>query len=181
MKNGMTEEIRKAVEESEFVLIGIGEEFRAAQNGEAEEKNDRILAAYNRLAELIKGKTYFVVTQNEDELIFSSSLLEFFIAAPMAEGRKEAASEERWNSYLNWLTATLNHTLCILELGVGFEMPQLIRWPFEKTTLFHKKSVLIRVNEKLPQLSGDVAERGIPVKKNSVEWLLTYDCEGTNR
>lgn len=179
MEKEIAGKVKEAVKEAEFILIGIGEEFRAAQENEAEEKNRRILAAYGRLAQLMKGKTYFVVTQNEDELIFASPLLEFFVAAPMAEGQKEAASQERWNSYLNWLTATLNHKLCILELGVGFTMPQMIRWPFEKTALFHKKSTLIRVNEKLPQLPEGIEERGIPVKKNSVEWLLEAEEENT--
>lgn len=175
MENETVRKIKEAVAEAEFVLIGIGEEFQAAQGADAEVENAGILEAYNRLAELVKGKTYFVVTQNGDELIFSSSLLDFFISAPMAETNREAASEERWNSYLNWLSATLNHRLCVLELGVGFAMPQMIRWPFEKTVRYNQKSVLIRINEKFPQLPEELAERGYSVRQNAVRQIRELD------
>lgn len=157
------------IEAAEFVLIGIGEEFRAAAGADAEEKNRKILEVYNRLEKLVNGKPYFVVTQNEDDLIFKSDFLDFFIASPMGDEKRQSSSEEQWDSYLNWLTATLNHKLCMLELGVGFSAPQIIRWPFEKTAMFHLKSTLVRVNEKFPQLTSEIAERGVSVKANSME------------
>lgn len=160
-------EIKRKVEEAEFVLIGIGKEFQCT--GENKEK---LLQAYHQLSTLVKGKPYFVVTENEDDMIFETGLLDFFIAAPFADEKHPQSSEEQWNAYLNWLSATLNHRLCILELGVGFENPQVIRWPFEKTAVFNLKAVLIRVNEKLPQLPGEIASRGISVKENSVNFLF---------
>ena len=164
----MENEITGKIREAEFVLVGIGEEFGAVQGEDTQEKNDSILAAYNRLAELLKGKAYFVVTQNEDSLIFESKLIDFFIAAPFADEKRMQSSEEQWNAYLNWLTATLGHSLCILELGVGFAAPQVIRWPFEKTAQYNLKSRMIRVNEKFPQLPKELAERGSSVHGNSV-------------
>ena len=59
------------------------------------------------------------------------------IAAPLQEG-EDSKSFER---YLHWLGFTLNQKLCILELGVGFVQPQVIRFPFEKTCYFNQKSV----------------------------------------
>ena len=158
------EVIEKRIETAEFVLIGVGKEFQST--GENKEK---LLQAYAQLEKLIKGKPYFVVTENEDDVIFESELLDFFIAAPFADDSRMQSSEEQWNSYLNWLTATLNHSLCILELGVGFEAPQVIRWPFEKTVAFSLKSVLIRVNGKFPQLSKEISERGISVTQNALD------------
>lgn len=161
-------DLQEALEEAEFVLAGIGEEF---QKTEDQEQNVAIKEAYDCLARLLKGKVYFIVNQNTDELMDSSDFLPFMIAAPLDEG-KEAASPERWNSYLNWLTATLNHKLLILELGVGFGRPQIIRWPFEKTLLFNWKAKMIRVNGKFPQLPEDTGERGMAVRENAVTWLL---------
>lgn len=42
-----------------------------------------------------------------------------------------------WNLYREWLAGTLNHALLILELGVDFKTPTVIRWPFEKTVFFN--------------------------------------------
>ena len=188
-------EVEKQILEAEFVLVGIGREFRAedgtdgkgggpedtdAKGGNMEgtdayaSRRARLLAAYDSLGKLVKGKTYFIVTENEDELIFESELLDFFIAAPFAIGTRPQAGEEQWNAYQNWLAATLGHSLCILELGVGFSTPQLIRWPFEKIAQFNRKATLIRVNEKFPQTAREVAERAISIQENAVRWLLTY-------
>lgn len=164
--------IQQCIEEAEFVLIGVGEEFR-----EKPGEREKLLKAYGHLAGWLNGKTYFIVTENQDELIFETELLEFFVAAPFLESRRMQGSQEQWNSYLNWLAATLNHKLCILELGVGFSSPQLIRWPFEKTAQFNFKSTFIRVNEKLPQLPEEIADRGISVPVNAVELLCEADRE----
>lgn len=159
--------IKKEINEAEFVLIGIGKEFKLA-----EDNQEKLLSAYDQLETLVKGKPYFVLTENQDDVIFQSKLLDFFIAAPFTEEARMQSSEEQWNSYLNWVTATLNHKLCILELGVGFSAPQVIRWPFEKTAAFNLKSVLVRVNGTFPQLTEELADRGISVKCNAVEFLL---------
>ena len=140
------EEIKTQIREAEFVLVGIGEEFKAVSGSE-----ERIAKSYACLERLLKGKLYFLVTQNEDDGIFSSPLQDFFIASPFGPAERSQSSEEQWNSYLNWLSGTLNHRLCILELGVCFSAPQVIRWPIEKTAQFHLKSFLIRINEKFPQ------------------------------
>lgn len=159
-------DIKTQIDQAEFVLVGLGTEFR-----EKEECKDEILEAYEQLDHLLKGKTYFIVTENEDRLIFESKLMDFFIAAPFVEGECQQNTEAQWNAYLNWLTATLGHRLCILELGVGFSSPQVIRWPFEKTAEYNFKSVLIRVNDKLPQLPKEISERGISLQCNAVEFL----------
>ena len=36
----------------------------------------------------------------------------------------------QWQAYTRWLAGTLNKELLILELGVGFGTPTVIRWPF---------------------------------------------------
>lgn len=161
--------IEKTVNEAEFVLVGIGEEFQAVSQEEREEKKEKILSAYNRLAGLIGKKPYFVVTENRDDLIFQSELMEFFIVSPFGDENRQNSGEEQWNAYLNWLAATLGHRLCILELGVGFGAPQVIRWPFEKTAMFNQKSTLVRVNARFPQLTEETAGRGISIGENALE------------
>ncbi len=55
----------------------------------------------------------------------------------------------RWNRYQEWLAQTLNRKLLILELGVGFRTPTVIRWPFEKTVFFNRRADMYRVNRKV--------------------------------
>ena len=81
---------------------------------------------------------------------------------------EEPDNQESWDKYLHWLSFTLNQKLCVLELGVGFAHPQMIRLPFEKTVYFNQKARYIRVSEKFPQLSAEIADRGIAVKENPV-------------
>lgn len=80
----------------------------------------------------------------------------------------------QWNAYKKWLVDTLNHKLLILELGVGFRAPTVIRWPFEKMVFFNQKSHMFRVNETFPQISGEIKDRAQSVAANSVEFIEKY-------
>lgn len=80
----------------------------------------------------------------------------------------------QWEHYKKWLTATLNKKLCILELGVDFTFPQVIRFPFEKTAFYNKKATFIRVNSRFPQMEAELAAEGraISVAESPVKMLL---------
>ena len=110
-----------------------------------------------------------MITENRDDLIFSSRLLNFFIVSPLGDENRENSGQEQWNAYLNWLASTLNHRLCILELGVGFASPQIIRWPFEKTAMFNLKSTLIRVNAPFSPADGTDRRPGNFHRENALE------------
>lgn len=82
-----------------------------------------------------------------------------------------------WNNYTKWLTTTLNRKLVVLELGEGFKTPTVIRWPFEKTVFFNRKSYFYRVNETFSQISEEIKERAEGISENSVAWIKT--CKST--
>ncbi|MDO4322529.1 MAG: hypothetical protein Q4C61_08365 [Lachnospiraceae bacterium] len=176
-----------------------------------------VIAAYNRLRELIGAKPYFAVTMNTDDLIYRSSLERDLVVAPCGSmgrlqcgehivpageirdavlktqdeslavcpecgrplqfhtvahsGYMEEGYLPQWEKYTKWLQCTLNRRLCILELGVGFQYPQVIRFPFEKTAFFNQKAVLIRVNSKFPQLAQELAGKGISIRENPIHFL----------
>lgn len=88
------------------------------------------------------------------------------------EGYLESGYLGQWNKYTKWLTCTLNRKLVILELGVGFQYPQVIRWPFEKTAFYNQKSTFVRVNSKLPQLTPELSERGVSIQVNPVQLFV---------
>ena len=79
--------------------------------------------------------------------------------------------EKQWDLYNKWLSATLNKKLMLIELGEGFLIPNLIRWPFEKVTFINQKSVLYRINGQLPQLPENISERAAAVSESSHDFL----------
>lgn len=87
------------------------------------------------------------------------------------ENYNEKGYLPQWNIYKKWLEGTLNKKLCVLELGVSFSMPSVIRFPFEKIVFFNQKSAMIRVNEKFFQLSSEIAERSFSIPENAVDFL----------
>ena len=77
----------------------------------------------------------------------------------------------QWNRYLQWLSATVTYPVLMLELGVDFSTPTVIRFPFEKTLAFNQKAELIRVNERFPQVPAENGGRGTGIGSNSVEFI----------
>lgn len=77
----------------------------------------------------------------------------------------------QWNAYTRWLAGTLNRELLILELGVGFGTPTVIRWPFEKTAAVNKKAHMYRIHGKFAQLSEEIRDKAVSIPINSVEYM----------
>lgn len=89
-------------------------------------------------------------------------------------GAKKYAQEgylPQWEKYTKWLQGTLNKKLCVIELGVGVQLPTLIRWPFEKIIYYNRKSFLYRVHSSLYQLDEKIGDRGVGIKENSINFL----------
>lgn len=81
----------------------------------------------------------------------------------------------QWERYTRWLAGTLNRDTLILELGVGFKEPGVIRFPFEKTTYFNQKAFLCRVNKRFPQTAGEIKDRAVGIGEDSVEWIVNLE------
>lgn len=77
----------------------------------------------------------------------------------------------QWEYYTKWLQGTVNKKLCILELGVGLAYPTVIRWPFEKVAFFNQKASFFRVHGRLYQLSKELADRGVAIKEDSLDFM----------
>lgn len=76
-----------------------------------------------------------------------------------------------WNQYMKWLQGTLHKNVCILELGVGFRYPTVIRWPFERAAYLNRKADFIRIHHSLYQLSEELKEKGTSISENAVDFL----------
>ena len=88
-----------------------------------------------------------------------------------AEDYTEEGYLPQWNAYTLWLSGTLNKKLLLLELGVGFKTPTVIRWPFEKTASINNKAHMYRVHENFSQLSEGMKEKADSIAMNSVEFF----------
>lgn len=97
---------------------------------------------------------------------------EMIINSLYAEKYNEKGYLDQWNIYRGWLQNTVNKDLLILELGVGLNYPSVIRLPFEKVAFYNQKSKFIRVNEKLYQMTADLADKGVSIDNNAIDWLL---------
>lgn len=169
--------LEELIKESDMVLIGTGDEFSREKC-----QKEKIIQAYNILAEMIKGKPWFAITVNTDDLIYQSELNDFFIVAPCgseAQGNvvidpdyDESKYLPQWQFYMNWLSSTLGKKLLILELGVGMKYPSVIRMPFERMVLFNQKAKIVRIHSKLAQLPEDIQEKGLCISENTVDFLI---------
>lgn len=101
--------------------------------------------------------------------------------APLTGNTREAETyiEEgylpQWQKYTRWLAMTMNRELLVWELGEGFKVPTVIRWPFEKTVFFNRKSRMYRVHQTLSQVTEEIKERAVTVAENSVRWIKSLE------
>lgn len=168
--------IKEKLKDATMVLLGIGTEV-SLKNYSREE----LLEFYHSTAELIKGKFYFAVTLNTDDLIYEAGLEEALIVAPCGSDKTgnvisnghydESGYLPQWQAYQKWLGNTLNQKFVILELGVGLNYPSVLRFPGEKMVYFNQKSTLIRIHSTLSQVPAEIGERCISVAENPVEFM----------
>lgn len=171
------EQLTEIIQQSDMVLIGVGDEFTEKKGNTKEE----ILQAYQKVMELINGKPWFLVTVNTDDLVYDAGVNSFFVVAPCGSDRSgnvitnenydESGYLPQWQYYMNWLTSTIGKKLCILELGVGMAYPSVIRMPFERTALYNQKSSLIRIHSKLAQVPEEIQNRSVCYDENPVRFL----------
>ena len=157
--------------DAEMVVIGIGEEWNAYL--EKQEYQD-LLAFY---APYHEKKNYFCINSSKKNDFSWGSLNPKRVVQPLLLEAEQITSEKKeevekqWDLYNKWLSATLNKKLMLIELGEGFLIPNLIRWPFEKVTFINQKSVLYRINGQLPQLPENISERAAAVSESSYDFL----------
>lgn len=83
----------------------------------------------------------------------------------------EEGYQKQWENYTKWLQGTLNKKLCILELGVELNLPNIIRWPFEKVAFYNQKASFFRINASLYQMTEELSGKGVSIAMNAVDFL----------
>ncbi|MCD9020359.1 Sir2 family NAD-dependent protein deacetylase [Cohnella silvisoli] len=92
------------------------------------------------------------------QVFMNVRLSRYFVEKPYEEQRKK---------YIQWLESSSSKKLVVMEYGVGFNTPGVIRFPFEQIVYRHPKANLIRVNEKHAQVPKELIEKSISVESNA--------------
>lgn len=249
------DDLKEKISDADMVLVGIGEDFGCTEKQIFEnvqyrdvfsritENNEWLMPyvyskimekevemkAYRNLAELLKGKNFFIISLRTDGIIYKEELGfpkerivtpcggvtglqcenncedkiyeipeelteklknvfndDIEIAAlkcPNCGGKLvfnkigvpdycEAGYLPMWENYTKWLQGTLNHKLCVLELGVGMKYPSVIRWPFEKMVFFNNRAYFFRIHKKLYHLTEELKAKGCAIAQNPVDFML---------
>lgn len=84
----------------------------------------------------------------------------------------EASYLPMWERYTKWIQGMLNQRVCILEAGVDFSYPSVIRWPFEKMAYFNQKADFYRIHETWYQLAEELKDKGNSISHNSKDFFV---------
>lgn len=86
--------------------------------------------------------------------------------------RKDAnfVQDNNWykqsENYEKFLNNNQNKKLVLLEIGVGFNTPGIIRFPFEQMTYNNLKTTLIRINKDYSQTILEIKNKTISFEEN---------------
>jgi len=81
-------------------------------------------------------------------------------------------AEERFGDFISEMLSAKNAKVVLLELGVGFNTPTIIRFPFEKLAGQHENISLIRLNLKEAVIPESLGDRAVGINadmKRSIE------------
>lgn len=82
------------------------------------------------------------------------------------QDEKWYAAEERFSDYL---TEALDKRLLLIELGVGFNTPSIIRFPFEKLVREHNHISMIRLNLDQAAVPESLGKRAVGINADMSE------------
>lgn len=74
-------------------------------------------------------------------------------------------------AYQNFVDKTKGQKLVLLEIGVGYNTPAIIKYPFERMTYFNKNTNLIRINKDYDVCSDKISHKTILFNKDVFEIL----------
>lgn len=133
----------------------------------------------DKLLPLIDPETFMI--SDESAIPYCPSCgAPLYTAFRAFEGYK--AEEQR---FYDWIGSTGGKKFCLIELGVGFNTPGVIRWPFERLTYTSRNAHLFRINQAYkewpeqggyPMVPKELKDKATPMPYNAkdvIEWL--YD------
>ncbi len=78
--------------------------------------------------------------------------------------------DDNWNrlndNYERFINDNINKKLVLIELGVGFNTPGIIRFPFEQLAFTHDNITLIRINDKYFDTAYEIKNQAYFIKED---------------
>jgi NAD-dependent SIR2 family protein deacetylase len=125
----------------------------------------------DKLLPLIDSKTFMI--SDESAIPYCPSCgAPLYTAFRAFQGYKD--ERRRYN---DWIESTAGKTLCIIELGVGFNTPGVIRQPFEQLTYAHENAHLFRVNKEYKEWTRHGGYAIVPAELNGRATSIPFDAK----
>lgn len=84
---------------------------------------------------------------------------------------------EKYGDYADFVKHSAGGRLLLLELGVGFNTPSIIRWPFERIAAQQPHATLIRINLDDAGVPGEIAAKSVRFQEDIAQVLPALaDC-----
>lgn len=87
------------------------------------------------------------------------------------DGYNEEGYLKQWNLYNIWLQRSLSKKLFVLELGMDFSVPTVLRWPLERVVFISNTAKMYRVSEKYSQFPPEIANKVTSIPMNSMDYI----------
>ena len=178
--------ISNDIDTYDSILFGFGTEL-------FKYKNEQINDVLDNLAEYLEHKNYFIISSVKDETLRNSKLNQKRIVCPyLGEGQNVDDSttneniigtdgneenkineDKQWDLYNKWLSGTLAKKLLVIELGEGFNNPNLIKWPFERIVMINEKAHFYRIHSMFYQIPPEIKDKSVTYKYDAYEVLKT--------
>jgi NAD-dependent SIR2 family protein deacetylase len=89
---------------------------------------------------------------------------------------REEYAEQAAN-YHQWLNESLDQRLVVMEIGVGFNTPGVIRWPFERLVNIHGDVLFVRINGDYrsfantarPEIPHEIRSKSVSIHADAAE------------
>lgn len=78
---------------------------------------------------------------------------------------------EHANLYQNFLDKIKGKKVVLIEIGVGYNTPAIIKYPFERMTYQNKDFTLIRINKDYPFASDEIENKTICFGEDAMKVL----------
>ena len=115
---------------------------------------------------LLDKNNYFIISSTKHNYLGESTINPKRMVCPYIN-----EDEKQWDFYNKWLSATLAKKLLVIEIGEGFNNPNLIRWPFERIVMINDKAHFYRAHSTFYQIPKEIADKACTMKINSYEVL----------
>ncbi|URZ17824.1 Sir2 silent information regulator family NAD-dependent deacetylase [Clostridium felsineum] len=190
-------EILRLVKDKKYFVISTNVESQFVKSGFPKEKVFEVQGDYSYLqcARACHDKLYYNEKLIKEMVLKTKNCkipFELIPKCPVCGGKMDVnlrhndyfVQDEAWykadKNYDEFLNKVGNKNIVLLEFGVGFNTPGIIRYPFEKMTYSNKNATLIRFNRDYPLVMKENEEKSISFDEDImqvIQYLLDKkDC-----